>query len=182
MFKKLICFMTCVIISTSGLGKSLKGVEFPETKTVNEMSLVLNGLGLRLATIFGVKVYVGALYLDKKETDTNKILANTNPKQVVMHFLRDVEKEDLIKGFKEGFENNGINYKENQDKWDVLFNTLPNVKEGEKITITLEKDGITVATKNNTEVLKGFPPANKFVALWIQEAPNDELKEGMLGL
>lgn len=182
MMKHLICFFSAITLSTTAMSKSLKGVEFPDQITVEKKKLVLNGLGLRLATIFNVKVYVGALYLEKKEKNAEVIMASPEQKQVVMHFLRDVDKEDLVKGFKEGLENNEIDYEKSKSQWDALFNTLPDIKENEKITITLVKDGITIKTKNNTEVLKGFPPANRFISLWVDEAPNDELKDGMLGL
>ena len=85
-------------------GKECKGVNFPEQMQVDGNSLVLNGIGLRQATMFKVNVYVAALYMGKTSTEPNTILDSTVPKELILQFVRDVGVADLSKGWNEGFE------------------------------------------------------------------------------
>src|SRR5262249_43258933 len=88
------------------LGKECLGVTFPEQTSVQTTPLTLNGLGLRQATMLKVNVYVAALYVAQKSTDANAILAANTPKQLVLHFVRDVGSKDLKEAWEEGFEHN----------------------------------------------------------------------------
>ncbi len=87
----------CSIFMNMSFAQVVKeGEKFPETFNFKEEKLVLNGLGLRLATWFEVKVYIGALYLTSKSHDANNILNSKSPKVIQLKFLRDVEKEKII--------------------------------------------------------------------------------------
>ena len=46
--------------------KTLHKAKFDDKSTVAKKELILNGLGVRLATLFKVKVYVAGLYTEKK--------------------------------------------------------------------------------------------------------------------
>jgi len=83
-----------VVITMSGVGvahsRECAGVSVPDQSQVESSTLVLNGLGLRQATILKVNVYVAALYTAKATSDPNAILGSNTPKQLVLHFVRDV--------------------------------------------------------------------------------------------
>ena len=67
-----------MVASTFNLqAATVAGVNLPDTTTVGDKSLVLNGLGLR--TEFMVKVYVGGLYLEHKTTDAGGSSRATHP-------------------------------------------------------------------------------------------------------
>src|SRR5262249_25898035 len=84
-----------IVLSISTVsGKECHGVNFPEQTQVQASPLTLNGLGLRQATMLKVNVYVAALYVVQKSTDANAILVSTTPKQLVLHFVRDVDGPD----------------------------------------------------------------------------------------
>ena len=51
------------------------GVHMADTLHVRDQDLLLNGLGLREATIFKVDVYVAGLYVTQKTSDPAAILA-----------------------------------------------------------------------------------------------------------
>ena len=63
--------------------------EFPPTMPAESRTLSLNGVGTRKATIFKVKVYDAALYLEKKSKNAEEILDSNQIKRVDMFFLRD---------------------------------------------------------------------------------------------
>ena len=86
--------------------KDCKGVSFPAQAQVEGKPLVLNGLGLRQATVLKVNVYVAALYVNSASGDPQTILQSATPKQLILHFLRDVDGGDLNEAWDEGFANN----------------------------------------------------------------------------
>src|SRR6476661_8428868 len=58
-----------VMVCAVAQGRECSGVSFSEQLQSEAGPLVLNGLGMRQATVFKVDVYVGALYLTKPSTD-----------------------------------------------------------------------------------------------------------------
>src|SRR5262245_26896864 len=84
--------------------RELSGVTMPDTLDVHGQHLVLNGMGVRKKTF--VKVYVGGLYLTQPARDAGAIVAASAAKAVRMHFVRDVEKAQLVEAFREGFADN----------------------------------------------------------------------------
>ncbi len=168
------------LLSTQLFSASLLKQDFADKITVNEKTLVLNGLGLRKATIFGVKVYIGALYLMNKMSDEKSIYKAQGPKKVVMHFVRDVDQEKLVNGFKEGLKDNGFEYDNHKKDFDELFSVMTDVKENDKLEVIYDKDTATMSFKGKSKTIK-FPKASRLLALWIGNPPNDDLKEGMLG-
>src|SRR5579884_3375051 len=85
-------------------GATLAGVTLPDSVQAGGKTLVLNGVGLR--TKFMVKVYVAGLYLEQKSSDPNAILVSPGPKRLVMHFVRDVSRNQMADAFKESFADN----------------------------------------------------------------------------
>ena len=57
-------------VSQPLLARECQGVNLPDQLQVSGKTLQLNGLGLREATIFKVRVYVAGLYLEQKSTDS----------------------------------------------------------------------------------------------------------------
>ena len=107
MRRNLLLMVVIALASTElAQGKECKGVNLPDQVQVAGSTLVLNGLGLRQATMLKVNVYVGALYLTKTSNDASAILASNTPKQIVLHFVRSVGGDDIAKGWSEGFEKN----------------------------------------------------------------------------
>src|SRR6187549_3606542 len=83
--------------------RDCEGVNMPDQVTVDGTKLVLNGMGLREATVFNVNVYVAALYLLKRSSDGEKIAAAEEPKQMRIQFVRNVSKNDMAEALQNGF-------------------------------------------------------------------------------
>ena len=82
------------------------GVTMPDTMTVAGKPLTLNGIGLREATFLNIDVYVAGLYLERVSSDPNHIIASSEVKVLVLRFVRDVDRSDIVKAWNEGFHNN----------------------------------------------------------------------------
>ena len=66
----------------------------PNQITVAGQQLVLNGMGIREATVFNVDVYVAGLYVVQRSSDGNAIAASTTHKRLVLHFVEPRKEDD----------------------------------------------------------------------------------------
>ncbi len=163
--------------------KELAGVSMPDTLSVGDKTLKLNGLGLRKKAIF--KVYVGGLYLETPSKDAAAILATDEAKAVRMTFLRDVSKSQLKDAFVDGFEANAKEKAAAQKAAiDRLYAMLPDMKETQSLSFSyLPGKGTTVSHGDKTlGVIEGKEFAEALFALWLgPKPPSEDLKKGMLG-
>src|SRR5262245_47162232 len=166
-------------------GKECHGVNFPEQTSVQGSPLTLNGLGLRQATMLKINVYVAALYVAQKSADANAILAANTPKQLVLHFVRDVDSKDLKEAWEEGFENNAkAQLPALKECIAKLQAWMVDMKSGQKLTFT-HKPGAGIEVDINGTVkgtIEGDDFAKAFLAIWLgAKPPNAGIKEGLLG-
>ena len=164
--------------------KECAGVSFPDQAQVEGANLALNGLGLRLATMLKVKVYVAALYVGKTSKDASAILGSSEPTELVLHFVRDVGADDVRKGFDEGFEKNAkAQLPALKERIAKLNGWIPDVKSGQKLTF-VRKPGAGVQVDVNGSVkgtISGDDFAKAFLSIWLGDPPNSEIKTGLLG-
>jgi hypothetical protein len=177
------------VITMSGVGvahsKECAGVSVADQSQVEGSTLVLNGLGLRQATIFKVNVYVAALYTAKATSDPNAILGSNTPKQLVLHFVRDVGAADLNKAWDEGFEANAkAQLPALKQRVETLKSSMADMKTGEEVSFTHKPGGgiqvdVGGAAKGTIE---GDDFATAFLSIWLgTKPPNANLKAGLLG-
>ena len=166
-------------------GKECHGVTFPEQIQVQTSPLTLNGLGLRQATMLKVNVYVAALYVAQQSADANTLLAANTPKQLVLHFVRDVKSKDLKEAWEEGFENNAkAQMPALKERIEQLQAWMVDMKSGQQLTFT-HKPGAGIEVDVNGTVkgtIAGDDFATAFLAIWLgPKPPNPPLKTGLLG-
>jgi hypothetical protein len=164
---------------------TLEGVTLPDREEVGGSTLVLNGMGLREATVLMVNVYVAGLYLPEKTTDPAAILAPGEPKRLVMSFVRSVGKEKLSDAWSEGFEKNaGGDAAEVASGLTALNGAMEDVKKGDAIVLTyLPGSGTTVTVKGKeAATIPGEAFQKVLFSVWLgAHPPNVGLREGLLG-
>ena len=144
-------------------GATLAGVQLPDTVTVDDAPLVLNGMGLRQATALRVKAYVGGLYLEQRSSDPATVIDSRQRKRVTMKFLRDKAMEPSITRF---------------------TSLIDDVKKGDTLSFTARPGaGVEVTLR---DAVRGTVPGDEFsralFTVWFGPKPGDEnLKRGMLG-
>ena len=162
-------------------GKECKGVKFQDEIQVDGSKLVLNGLGLRQATMLKVNVYVAALYVAKPSNDGNAILGSNTPKELILHFVRDVTASDLNKVWQEEFDKQASAFK---DPLATLKGWMADMKTGQRLTF-IHKPGAGVTVDVNGSVkgtIKGDDFAKALLSIWLgANPPNPGLKTGLLG-
>ena len=169
----------------TAVAKECHGINFPEQTQVQASPLMLNGLGLRQATMLKVNVYVAALYVAQKSTDANAILASNTPKKLVLHFVRDVDGADLKKAWEEGFENNAkAQLPALKARIEKLKGWMADMKSGQQLAFTHTPGaGIEVDVNGAVQgTVEGDDFARAFLAIWLgAKPPNPGLKAGLLG-
>jgi hypothetical protein len=169
----------------AGQAIEVKGVEFPQTVSIEGTSCSLMGVGIRKKLI--INVYLGALYLEKPTKDPILVIASDQKKQIVMHFLyKEVGADQLVEAWNEGFEKNA------PDKIGVLrqkinrFNSFFTVsmKKGERMVVTYQPGkGTEVVIKGRSAgVIEGKDFMEALFSIWFGPSPPSKgLREGMLG-
>lgn len=184
----LLCLALLCLLLLSALparAAELAGVTLPDSAEAGGQPLVLNGLGLRKVVFF--KVYVAGLYLPAKSQDAKAILAADAPRRMVMHFLRDVDRKDLCKGWREGLTANTPSAgAETRADFDALCAWMPDIKEGQDMVFTyVPGQGTTVEAAGVRKGVfeGGKASADALFACWIGDkpGPGESFKNAVLG-
>lgn len=166
-------------------GAECDGVVFPDTVKAGDADLVLNGLGIRKATMLAVKVYVTGLYLPAKSTDAGAILTADQPWRQELRFVRDVGAGDMRDAYDEGFEKAaGDKLDALRPSIDSLKNQIADIAEGHTLAYQYDPATGTVIDVNGKagSPIAGADFAHALLAISIgPEPPNEDLKSGLLG-
>ncbi len=185
MKKLAIVLCSFFLLSATALAVGIKDLHIPSTMTVGKHKLILNGVGFRKKFFF--KIYAGALYLGKKETDPQKIINAEEPMAVKMVFVyHEVSSKKLQKTWNEGFEKVLGDKISGMQKKITAFNAIftEAAKKGDVYDIVYTpEEGIKVYMNGK---LKGTIPGLDFkkalFAIWLGDKPADSgLKKKMLG-
>jgi len=151
---------------------------------LNGKELVLNGTGIRRATFFSIKIYVGALYLSEKTKDPAKLLGLPFPKHISMDFIRDVNAKDLQGAWTEGFMA-AVNDKDRKIMMPYFeqFNAqIGDIRKGQQILINFLDSGVEVSCNGKKSAVIGNKDFSRaLLSIWFINARDEELRDGMLG-
>ncbi len=163
--------------------KEVSGVEIPDSAAVGSNSLVLNGTGIRKATMLKVKVYVMGLYLANQSSDAASILANPQPSRIYMQFVRKVGAKKIRNGWSEGFSSNTADTTSIQSEIDTFNGMMVKMHKGDTLILDLA-DGKTDVNINGESkgTIAGSDFQKSLMAIWLGDnPPNKALKSGILG-
>ena len=175
-----------IFIMSPAMGVEVGGVHLPDSLTINNTKLQLNGAGLRTKVI--VKVYAGGLYLLKKETDAEKIISADEPMVIRMHFIHsNVSREKLVNAWNEGFTNATSGNTAAMQKEINQFNGYfaVDAKKGDVYdVIYVPGQGISVVINGKRNgPIPGFEFKRAVFGIWLGKKPADaKLKKGMLAI
>ncbi|HKD17319.1 MAG TPA: chalcone isomerase family protein [Thermoanaerobaculia bacterium] len=171
-----------VLVALPLLAASVEGVRIPDTVTVGDKTLKLNGAGVRKKMI--VRVYVCALYLENLNKDAAAIIASNETRSIRLHMMRAVEGPKISGAIVEGFENNsGSQMASLKERLNKLSKMIPNVKENDEIALTWIPDQGTVVNVRGTDTgtIEGRDFADALFSVWLGANPvQDDLKAALL--
>jgi len=188
MFRKIALIMVVMSLLSPGFylgAKTLKGVTFEDSVSINGTQTALNGMAVRTKFIF--KVYVAGLYVQQKDSNPNNILKKDEIRRGVMHFLRDVEKGKISEAWQDALKANTPNYSpELKKQFDTLCSWMEDIKDGERIVMTyIPGTGTSIETRGKQKgILPGKEFADALFSCWIgpKPGPGEGFKKGLLGL
>jgi Chalcone isomerase-like len=182
------CLLLCGA-ALSAQGAEVEGVKLPDKVRLSDAGpdLVLNGAGVRTRVFF--RVYVGALYLQRKQASVDAVLADPGPKRVAMHLLRDLTAEQLFSALKEGLADNHppdqlAKFEPQVKQLEGIFSAVKAARTGDLILLDYLPGAGTRVMVNRDD--KGTVPGEDFnralLRIWLGEKPVDgSLKRAMLG-
>lgn len=166
-------------------GRDCDGVSFPQQIQAHGETLTLNGLGLRKATIFGIKVYVGALYLPHPTSDAAAILTSQQTAEVELRFVFHVTAGQLRDAWQEGFQKSAAGELPRlQGRIAQLNGWMQSVGSGQRMTfLRIPGAGIRYSLDGTVQgTIPGDDFARAFLAIWLGPSPpSPELRAGLLG-
>ena len=178
----LIVMLACV--ATASAGKKA-GVTMPDTATVGDKTLVLNGMGLREATWLKIDVYVAGLYVEKVSSDSAALIAADSPKLLELRFVRDVDRDDIVKAWTDGFKGNAtVPISQIKPLIDRLNAWMPKFDDGDTLSFSyIPTKGVEVTVNGKRKgTLQGEDFARSLFSIWLgPNPPTAALKRGLLG-
>jgi hypothetical protein len=186
--KTLIVALALLFVTPLAHSELKAGIHLDEKVTVeNGEVLQLNGAGLREK--FWVDIYVGSLYLAKKNSSVAEILSSPNAYRLQIDFIyKEVAKKKLLKAWSDGFEKNQdretmAQLKSRAEQFYSYFDI--NAVKGDRYVLDYIPGKGTKITKN--KMLQGVIPGvdfkNALLEVWLGNFPADnDLKKGLLGL
>ena len=185
MLRKFALTMMVMLFAVPALAAEVGGVKLDDKVSVGGQELVLNGAGIRTKAIF--KVYVASLYLPKKATNLDAVLAGV-PRRIQMNLLRSITPDQLVDALVDGLNDNNsaqemAAVKTQADQLVAIMKAFKEVKEKDVVTLDFV-DGATKVNLNGEA--KGSIPGEAFskalARIWLGDKPvQADLKKAMLG-
>ena len=184
-------FAGIIAMSWLSLGLSfaaeVEGVKLADKVQLGGSELTLNGAGVRTFVFF--RVYVGALYLQKKTGSTDAVLADAGAKRIAMHMLRDRDAEQLFSALNDGLKKNHApselaKLEPQVKQLEAIFNAVKTAKSGDLILLDyLPGSGTRVTVRGEDKgTIAGEEFNRALLRIWLGEQPADaSLKKAMLG-
>jgi hypothetical protein len=174
-----------LLASGSARAAECAHVKMPDKFALEGKELVLNGMGLREATVLNIDVYVAGLYLERRATDGEQIARSEQWKQMRLTFLRDVDREDMAANLEAGFRSSaGSDYEKFAPRFERLKKVVPQLKQGDTFFVTY-RPGTGLEVRHGQRLLVKVPGADfarAIFLIWLgKKPPNEGLKTGLLG-
>jgi hypothetical protein len=191
LFKQLALLAFTSLFAFNGLAATLElnGVKLEDSVSVHDNKLLLNGAGMRYkAGIF--KVYVAGLYLGKKTSAPDEVVAQPGSKRLSITMVREIDSAELGKLLTRGMH-------DNMEKSEMsklipgllhmgeIFAQQKKLVAGDNFLIDWVPGVGTVLTVKGVVQGEPFKEPEFFKALmwiWLGSSPADfKLKEALLG-
>jgi hypothetical protein len=183
LFVVVLCTM---FVASPALADECQGVTMPAAVRVDGQRLALNGMGVREATVFNVNVYVAGLYVEGGRTrNATQVLETARRKQLVLHFVREVERGDITEAFTTGLRQSaGGSFGSMRNQLNQLNRWMANMAEGDRMAFTyVPGTGLEVKVKGRVRgTIEGDDFAQAFFGIWLgSHPPNPGIRTGLLG-
>ena len=170
------CSFICVsaaqaVAPQSGLQTDVRGVKFDSVAAIGGRAVPLRGA--TLCRWRGFKVYTAAFYAVPEARSSDEVLGDV-PKRLVLHYEREIPKEDIIEATVRTLrENPKVNLAELQPRLDLIYSWYQDVKEGDRFSLDyVPGEGSELFFNGESRgVIPGADFARAFFGIWVSEHP-----------
>lgn len=162
--------------------QTVAGIHFPDSITVDQSHLLLNGAGLREK--YWIDIYVAALYLPQKSTSAQSIITQETAKRIQLQFIYPrVTKAQMIETLEENFAQNPNISAETRLSIQQCTSWMEDFTTGDQIIFDyVPTKGTSIYVKGQK---KGTIPGSEFMqavyTIYLGPAPASEnLKQALL--
>lgn len=183
---RFILFLCALFVSSSAFADiSVSGVNIPSMKMFAGKSLMLNGAGTREK--FWMDMYVGALFVSKKNRDAQSIIHADEPMAMELTIVSSLISSDKMsdaveEGFEKSSKGNTSSLRSRIDQFKGFFKEK--IKKGDVFTMIYETGkGLTVLRNGNKSgTIPGLDFKKGLFGIWLCDEPADkDLKKALLG-
>lgn len=174
-------------LAMPAISATVGGVVIKDNIQLGKHELVLNGAGLRTKVVF--TIYIGSLYLEKKQKTVDAIFADKGAKRISLYVMRQLSAGDFMEAF-----NKAINENHTKEEYAPLaarllhfgrvFREVGEVSKGSEIILDyVPETEMMVLTVNGKERerIQGADFYRAMMKIWLGEKPvQDSLKKAML--
>lgn len=193
MFNKTLAVLLLVLVTAvNSWALEVGGVDLPDNYVINEETVILNGAGIREKFAFRKDIYVAALYLPEKNSDSQVIIDADEPMSIRLNIVTGLIKaKDFIESTRAAFEEStGNNTAPIQNEIENFISVFQSGIEKHDIYDIVYHPETGIAVYKNLEkepvvVIEGFAIKKALFGIWIGERSEDflmELRSDMLGL
>ncbi|PRC95169.1 chalcone isomerase family protein [Solimicrobium silvestre] len=175
------------IFSNHAFAVDVFGIKVPESVTISNQELVLNGAGIR--TKFSTKYAVASLYLHEKKTTVDDVIALSGSKRLCLVLMKSSSSDYFAEGFITGIRNNATREEREKvfssmAKFGQLFSIISDFQKGDIVTIDwIPNKGIVFAINDKQlgESINDQLFYSLFLKIWLGDHPLDSsLKRALL--
>ena len=176
-------FMAITLPRHDCLAGTLKGITMPDAVTVAGKTLVLNGMGIRQATILKVKVYVMGLYLEQKSSDADAIVNSPQTKRLVVHYIRELKQADVLKALKESFTANNTTLDNVKAEYEKFLGYVSDMKKDDEMVLDFVENRVDIQVAGQKkEPITSDAFQKTLLRVWLGPKPTyPPLQAGILG-
>lgn len=188
MFKRIIFTVIVLLMMIPPVSaRVVEDVEMPETLTVGDKTVALNGAGLR--KVMFMKPYVAGLYLRAPETDPTKIMMADELQVIRLELLSGQSRMMFLRAFRNGMRAGGnsvgLSWDALEPQYEKFTEVLSDDFDGGDVFEFTYLPGEGVQIIKNDELrgtLEGIDFKRAFFGIWLnEESPaDDDLKTAFI--
>jgi hypothetical protein len=164
--------LAVLLVAGGAQAKAMAGVRLPETIQLQGQDLLLEHMALKKLLFFDV--YVWGLYLGESPKSIEEAIASQKPKQLQLHFRRDLNRDQLVEAFRK-FLSKSPDLKSAAMRKDseLLVHSLLAVRKGDSLVITYIPDkGLQISGEGSRGAfIPGKDFADALFSAWLDENP-----------
>jgi hypothetical protein len=164
--------LVVALVAGTAEARVMAGVRLPDSISLEGKELALNHVDLKKKLFF--EIYVWGLYLEQEPSSMKEAIAFQGPKQLQLHFRRNIKREQLADAFRHFLAQcSASRSPEMRRNSELLVQSLRGVRKGDKLLITYLPDkGLLISGEGSQgAVIPGKDFADVLFSAWLTENP-----------